>query len=141
MASPIEVQPRGGRESFSAEAWIAHWADPYNASDVHGMLVWLHPQVEFRPLLLGEWEEVYRGRAGVAEWLLRARNLEPKRSLLVDEVRPLPDARFLVVGTMVFGDTVRARFCGLNELRDGLLVGVQHWLTTPEALQHVGHID
>ena len=92
-------------------------------------------------MLLGEGEEVYRGRVGVAEWLLCARNLKPKRSLLVNEVRPLADGRFLVVGTIVFGDRVRAPFCGLNELRDGLLVRVQHWLTTPEALQHVGHID
>jgi len=141
MARPVEAQARGRRESSSAEAWIAHWADPYNPSDMHGMLAWVHPQVEFRPLLAGDRKDVYRGRAGVAEWLVLTRNLEPRRSLRVFEVRPLANARFLVVGTMVFGDRVRTPFCGLHELRDGLLVRIQHWLTTPASLQHVGHID
>jgi ketosteroid isomerase-like protein len=119
---------------------MVHWIDPYSADDVRAMLACLHPQVEFRPLLLRDSRDVYRGRSGVADWLLRVRNSEPRRSLLVDEVCSLPDGRVLVVGTMVFGRRVRATFCALNELRDGLLVKVQHWLTTPETLERLGYV-
>jgi hypothetical protein len=141
VASPSEAQQGHACESASADSWMVHWIDPYSTDDVGAMLGCLHPQVEFRPLLLRESSDVYRGRSGVADWLLRVRNGEPRRSLLVDEVRPLPDGRVLVVGTMVFGRGVRATFCALNELRNGLLVKVQQWLTTPETLERLGYID
>jgi SnoaL-like protein len=120
---------------------MTHWLDPYNGGDLRAMLAWVHPDVEFRPFLLGERTEVYRGRSGVSKWLLRARKLEPRRSLLVDEVRALAGGRFLAVGTTVFGAGVRTPFCALHEFRDGLLIKVQHWLTTPERLGRLGYID
>jgi hypothetical protein len=137
VISPLETQARGAIELVSARDWI----DKYNAGDAAAMLARLHPQVEFRPLPVGDWDQVYRGTSGFAEWLARARTIEPGHSLSSDQFNVLPDGRILIVGTVVVANGVREPFCALHEVRDGLLVRAYYWLTTPETLRHVGYLD
>jgi ketosteroid isomerase-like protein len=141
VISSLQPQARGGSEAGSVEDGIAGWVDMYNAGDAPAMLTRLHPQVEFRPLPVGNWESVYRGASGFAEWVARARTTEPGHSLVAEEVNALPGGRVLIVGTVVIASGVREPFCALHEVRDGRIARAHYWLTTPETLRHVGYLD
>jgi ketosteroid isomerase-like protein len=83
---------------------------------------------------------VYRGRAGIAQWLgdLERRGRDDR--ITVEHTRPAVDGRIVAMGSVDIG-IVNAAFMAVHELRDGLIARAHHYFSDESLLRRIGIID
>lgn len=83
---------------------------------------------------------VYRGRAGIEQWLgdLERRGRDDR--ITVEKARPAADGRILAMGSVDIG-IVNAAFMAVHDLRDGLIARAHHYFSDETLLRRIGVID
>jgi len=131
---PLDGAGEGGEPAKEAAA--RRWFDAFNARDLDGMLVEMHPGVDFHPLRLHGLQSSYHGHDGVRSWFEEIDQLHHTHRIEIGDVRQARDGKLIVVGTLSVGDpSGPAAFWALERFADGAIAGAHHYLTDPRIAQ------
>jgi hypothetical protein len=136
---------RAGRSRIAPEdreATVAAWIAAFNGRDRKRMLPPLDREVVMHPLRLAGLEPLYRGHAGIREWLdALARNGYAHRVNL-SEIQAVREQTLLAIGSLAFHEHARdVPFSGLYEFAGSKLVSIHHYYTHHETLRQIVTIE
>ena len=122
---------------------IAAGVAAFNSGDIDGMLVPIHPEVEFEPLKAVLEGSVYRGHEGFRRWLEDMAEDWGEFTIDVIDIRPLDDDRVLVEARLharsrASGVELEGAGAWLCDLRDGLIVRLRFYRDAETALEAAG---
>lgn len=109
------------------------WFDAFNGRDLDGMLVRMHPRVDYHPLRLQGVESAYLGHDGVRRWFARLQAMEHGHRVELADVRSARDGQLIAVGSISLpgGSPEDDSFWALARFAEGLIVAAYHYLTDP----------
>jgi hypothetical protein len=120
---------------------VSRWFDAFNARDLDGMLMLLHPRVDFYPLKLGGLVGPYRGPDGVRDWWEKLQHRHSEYELRVSDVWCAGEGQVFAVGSLrVAGELDVGPFRALHRLGEGLIAAAYHCLEDPEMIDRLGLI-
>jgi hypothetical protein len=123
------------------EQIVLRWFDAFNARDLDGMLMLLHPRVHFYPLKLGGLVGSYRGRDWVRDWWVKLERRRREYEVDLSDVCCVGEGRVLAVGSLrVAGEPDIGPFSALHRINEGLIVAAHHCLSDPEMIDRLGLI-
>jgi ketosteroid isomerase-like protein len=120
-------------------------SDAANRRDIEALLVEIDPEVEWHPAmaaLLGGEATVYRGHAGVREWLRDQAEAFAESRIDYSEIRDLGE-RVLAIGRLrargnESGAEIESPVAWLVEFKKGKVIHVRAYLEPKEALEAAG---
>jgi hypothetical protein len=122
-----------GTESSHVET-VHEWFDAFNGRDLEGMLVRMHPRVDFHPLRLQGVESAYVGHDGVRRWFARLQAMEHDHRVELASVRAGRDGQLIATGLVSLSTRAPGEdsFWALKRFAEGLIVAAYHYLTDPD---------
>jgi hypothetical protein len=127
--------------SHIAERVVLRWFDAFNARDLVGMLMLLHPRVDFYPLKLSGPVGWYRGHDGVREWWVKLQRGQRTYDVELTEVGSVGTGQVFAIGSLrVAGELGEGLFRATHRIDAGLIVATHHCLTDPEMIDRLGLI-
>jgi ketosteroid isomerase-like protein len=136
-AQPLYGEPAGGAGLAGVEEnrvdTVQGWFDAFNGRDLDGMLVRMHPRVDFHPLRLQGVESAYVGHDGVRRWFSRLQAMEHDHRVELASVRAGRDGQLIAIGSIRLstGTPEDDSFWALERFAEGLIVAAYHYLTDP----------
>lgn len=124
-------------------ATVRGWFDAFNERDLDGMLIRMHPRIDFHPLRLQGIESAYLGHDGVRRWFDRVQAMEHGHRVEVAGVRAGSDGQLIALGSIVLPgqDVGEDSFWALERLAEGLIIGAYHYLTDPNIAAEGGLLN
>lgn len=113
---------------------VHEWFDAFNGRDLDGMLVRMHPRVDFHPLRLQGVESAYAGHDGVRRWFAHLQAMEHDHRVELASVRAGRDGQLIAIGSVALSSREPGEdsFWALKRFTEGLVVAAYHYLTDPD---------
>lgn len=112
------------------EATVRRWFDAFNSRDLEGMLVCMHPHVDFHPLRLHGLSGTYHGHRGIGEWFAALQKMEHRHRVELAQASAVGSGRVIASGTLTAVDPAGpASFWALERFEAGLIVAARHHLS------------
>jgi ketosteroid isomerase-like protein len=113
------------------------WAEALHDRDLSTLLNLAHSDIECQPLKLSS-RGVYRGRAGLAEWILDLMFSSAEIRVRIDDVKALSPERVAAFGTAVMDDEDISPYALVAIVRDGKIAAIRSYLNDEPTMERLG---
>ena len=122
-----------------AERAVAGWLGAFNAHDLDGMLSWMDPEVDFRPLRMAGAEPCYEGHDGVRRWFAAQALSGDGHRLDASELRDTGEGWVIVIGALELPEEpTLVHVCATYRVHEGLIVAARHYFSELDVPDRVG---
>ena len=122
---------------MDARTLVRRWAEAIIDRDVATVLNLSHPDIECQPLRL-QWPGVYRGRAGLVNWMLDLVVVPNGDRVSIERVERISPERVAVFGTMQIEDKAVSPYTAVAIVRDGKVAAVRSYLSDEPTMERLG---
>ena len=124
-------------EWANANQLVRRWAEAMNDRDLSALLNLAHPDIECQPLKLSS-RGVYRGRAGLAEWILDLMFDTGGIRVRIQRVQKLSTERVAAFGTAGMDDVDVSPYALVAIVRDGKVAAIRSYLNDKPTMERLG---
>lgn len=117
---------------------VSRWIESFNQRNLDGMLACMSDTVRFYPLRLSGLDRYYRGHDGVRDWFAQVQERGHAHQIVVLKLRAESDGEVVAVGELrLEEDPEPTRFWARDQVEDGKIVVVHHYLTDPDVFDDI----
>jgi ketosteroid isomerase-like protein len=121
----------------NASQLVRRWAEALHDRDLSTLLNLAHPDIECQPLKLSS-RGVYRGRAGLAEWILDLMFDTGGIRVRIERVHTLSTERVAAFGTAGMDHEDISPYALVAIVRDGKVVAIRSYLNDEPTMERLG---
>ena len=120
-----------------AHKLVPRWTEALHQRDLTTLLNLAHPEIECQPLKLSS-RGVYRGRAGLAEWILDLMFDTPEIRVRIERVQTLSTERVAAFGTAgIHGEDI-SPYAFVALVREGKIAALRSYLNDEPTMERLG---
>jgi ketosteroid isomerase-like protein len=113
------------------------WAEAVHGRDLKTLLNLAHPEIECQPLKLSS-RGTYRGRAGLAEWILDLMFDTGEICVRIERVQTVSTERVAAFGTAGMDDEDISPYALVAIVRDGKIAAIRSYLNDKPTMERLG---